>query len=131
MTGRIKILKYYIRISLLNFINYSIDFISIIISYKAVTRYAKTIDREKTIGLIADKFMSRIDKIAYGLTSNGYTTVIICHNPEHFEKTFSTIFTYRSNFKALWLAKQFNVSVYHTFSNWNYDVSYYVIKHRR
>jgi hypothetical protein len=130
MDGRFKIVKYYVRISLLNFINYSVDIISIIINYKAVKRYAKNIDRDKTIGLISDKFMSRIDKIAHGLAGNGYHIVLICKNPEHFDKTFSTIFTYRSNFKALWLAKQFNVSVYHTFSNWNYGVSYYVIKHR-
>jgi hypothetical protein len=131
MAGRIKILKYYIRTSILNCINYSIDFISIIINYKTVKRYSKNIDRDKTIGLIADKFMSRIDKIAYGLTANGYNIVLICKNPDHFDKTFSAIFTYRSNYKVLWLAKHFNLSIYHTFSNWNYDVSYYVVKHRR
>jgi hypothetical protein len=130
MSSNTKKIKYYIRISVLSFINICLDFFSIIGNYNRIKRYSKSIDRDNTIGLIADKFMSRIDKIAYGLARNGYTIILICKSPEHFDKTFSTIFTYRSNLKALWLAKQFNLSVYHTFSNWNYDISYCVIKHK-
>ncbi len=131
MLAYFKKFKFFIRILIYSSFNFWFDLISILIIFRSVRNISKNFNQQKTIGIISDCYLPRIEKIAYGLSKSGYNIILFCKDSKHFSKTFSQIFTYRSPMKAHWLAKQFKPMVYHIFSSWNFDTSYSIIKNKQ
>ncbi len=120
--------KYYLRSIAINGINSFIDLMDICLHSKRLKQTLSEFNGNKTICFVSDKYMPRIEKLAFGLIQNDYQVVFLCRDAKFFDQGFSLIITYKSSFKVLWLTKQFNPLIYHIFANWNYNTAYSLIK---
>lgn len=124
-------IRFFIRKIIFYCVSYIFDLSSIFFSYRKIKNFSKNFDQKKTIIFISDRYLARVDKIAYGLTLAGFNVILFCKSNKYFSQVYSKIFTYKSSFKALWLSKQFKPLVYHVFSNWEYDTAYKIIKNKQ
>ena len=93
-----------------------------------IRKTSKKYKRDKLIIFVADKYITRMDRLAYGLDYLGFNIILLCKKSRYFGSFYNEIIEYRSPWKAVWIIKRLNASVIHTFSNWNFDTSYAIIR---
>jgi hypothetical protein len=128
-----RIIKYWksTRNYLLKFLNVAYDFIDIIFNANRIIQDLKNVSTQSIL-LVTDKYIPRIDKVAYSIKLSGeYQQVLISKKRNlPFSDFYSLKVSARSYYKIIWLIKRLNPKIIHVFSSWNFDLAFGIIKHK-
>jgi len=109
-----------------------LDFIDVLFHSRNLTRILKEIP-DTAFLLVTDRYLIRVDKIAYAIQSLGENSIVLITRTRKFR--FSNIyraqFSVRSYYKTAWIIKKLKPKIIHVFSSWSFDLAYYLIRHKQ